>query len=252
MTKGGRFLPGHDAKLKGFLKAAARDGLEDAFDKLMAFGWAQPSDKAKLMGFQAPQPVEKQETAPAIVQKQTYECAICHQPLTRDEYESGFHHCHNCWGNLTPADALKATARMSYLDLNDEVYDRIWDRAMRWGWPTHEDVLSRLQVLAVMARPDVHEDAVRTYPPSSKTRTEHHRNIDGKWYSYAARVGNYDVLRCTSNGGDLQVRRVSPQLVIEDAGASFDEFSLTAALESGVDILDLMDKLADEVTLYNS
>jgi hypothetical protein len=38
-TKGGRFLPGHDAKLKGKLKRAARAGDRKAADELARRGW---------------------------------------------------------------------------------------------------------------------------------------------------------------------------------------------------------------------
>jgi len=40
-TKGGRFLPGHDAKLKKALVADARAGKERAASKLEKLGWSK-------------------------------------------------------------------------------------------------------------------------------------------------------------------------------------------------------------------
>jgi hypothetical protein len=40
-TKGGRFLPGHDAKLKKVLMAAARAGKKRAANKLQKLGWSK-------------------------------------------------------------------------------------------------------------------------------------------------------------------------------------------------------------------
>lgn len=39
MTKGGRFLPGHDAKLKSALRKRANDGDQDAINELAERGW---------------------------------------------------------------------------------------------------------------------------------------------------------------------------------------------------------------------
>jgi len=39
ITKGGRFLPGHDAKLKKALIESARSGSKRALNKLTALGW---------------------------------------------------------------------------------------------------------------------------------------------------------------------------------------------------------------------
>lgn len=41
-TKGGRFLPGHDAKLKKALVADARAGKKRAVNKLEKLGWLPP------------------------------------------------------------------------------------------------------------------------------------------------------------------------------------------------------------------
>ena len=53
-TKGGRFLPGHDAKLKKALLAAARAGKKRAANKLEKLGWSkfldQPSGTVDLRG----------------------------------------------------------------------------------------------------------------------------------------------------------------------------------------------------------
>lgn len=38
-TKGGKFLPGHDMKLKGALKRAAAGGDKDAYQELSRRGW---------------------------------------------------------------------------------------------------------------------------------------------------------------------------------------------------------------------
>ncbi len=40
-TKGGRFLPGHDAKLKKTLVAGARAGKKRAVNKLAKLGWSK-------------------------------------------------------------------------------------------------------------------------------------------------------------------------------------------------------------------
>lgn len=40
MTRGGKFLPGHDARLKGRLKKAAADGDGKAKAELRSRGWA--------------------------------------------------------------------------------------------------------------------------------------------------------------------------------------------------------------------
>ena len=40
-TKGGRFLPGHDAKLKKALVADARAGKKRALNKIEKLGWAK-------------------------------------------------------------------------------------------------------------------------------------------------------------------------------------------------------------------
>jgi hypothetical protein len=40
-TKGGRFLPGHDAKLKKALVADARAGKKRAINKLVKLGWSK-------------------------------------------------------------------------------------------------------------------------------------------------------------------------------------------------------------------
>ncbi len=51
-TKGGRFLPGHDAKLKKALVAGARAGKKRAANKLEKLGWSkfldQPSGTVDL------------------------------------------------------------------------------------------------------------------------------------------------------------------------------------------------------------
>jgi hypothetical protein len=44
-TKGGRFLPGHDAKLKKALVADARAGKKRAANKLAKLGWSKFLEK---------------------------------------------------------------------------------------------------------------------------------------------------------------------------------------------------------------
>ena len=246
MTKGGQFLPGHDAKLKGFLKKAAReDHSEAAFERLVALGWAQPSERTKYLGFTVSEPTQEIRSVPEAPQ---FTCVVCGAPIGVDEYEARFHHCGGCWERLTPANALKASARIGYLDISDRVFDKLWDRAMAWGWPAYETVLNRLKVIAPSARPDRHENAVRTYRTANTTRNPHFRQIEGQWYGYLVRVGNYDVLRSQSNGGSLQVRRTSPRSEVEDA---FEQFPLQSVVGlAGAD--ELMAKLADEVALYRS
>ncbi len=46
-TKGGRFLPGHDAKLKKALVADALAGKKRAANKLEKLGWSWYLDKAR-------------------------------------------------------------------------------------------------------------------------------------------------------------------------------------------------------------
>lgn len=46
-TKGGRFLPGHDAKLKSSLVEAALSGSKRAANKLEALGWTKFLDAAR-------------------------------------------------------------------------------------------------------------------------------------------------------------------------------------------------------------
>ncbi|HVF70063.1 MAG TPA: hypothetical protein VM940_00460 [Chthoniobacterales bacterium] len=49
-TKGGRFLPGHDAKLKKALLADARAGKKRAVNKLEKLGWSKFLDQVSPKG----------------------------------------------------------------------------------------------------------------------------------------------------------------------------------------------------------
>jgi hypothetical protein len=44
-TKGGKFLPGHDTRLKSSLRRQARQGSQEALDALVAHGWADSAEE---------------------------------------------------------------------------------------------------------------------------------------------------------------------------------------------------------------
>jgi hypothetical protein len=52
-TKGGRFLPGHDAKLKSTLVTASLAGSKRAASKLEKLGWTKFLEAARAKGAQA-------------------------------------------------------------------------------------------------------------------------------------------------------------------------------------------------------
>ena len=69
-TKGGRYLPGHDAKHKSALVQSALAGGKRAENKLFALGWAGFLDTArqKLQRQDSTKPRAKKADAPEVVE----------------------------------------------------------------------------------------------------------------------------------------------------------------------------------------
>lgn len=69
-TKGGRYLPGHDAKHKSALVQAALAGGKRAENKLFALGWAGFLDAArtKLQRQEGQKPTAKKAVAPEVAE----------------------------------------------------------------------------------------------------------------------------------------------------------------------------------------
>lgn len=203
MTKGGLFLPGHDAKLKSRLKRFARRGDGGAFDQLVERGWACRGERLDYLGPTVSLP-PPEDTLEVVGVDGTW------AEVEDDEPER------------TVAGRLKGELRSALRSLRipPGAFQRMWEKAMSHGWPDRDRVAEHLLNHAEIYRDEPGESVrvVRERHPTRTAKAQYRQSPCGacgicgsKWLVFDYRSGkHWETWKCKGCGlvSVLPARRI--------------------------------------------
>lgn len=143
LTKGGEFLPGHDARFKGNLKRKAKAGDHDAFDTLVERGWVLRSD---VVLYPALDVVPEQNNGHILA-----------VGGVAPEYDDILQNSPGTVGEKAKREAALFAVEVG---LHRVSFEKYWEKAMSALWPDQRGVI-RLAVSWCDGHYDAHENTVR-------------------------------------------------------------------------------------------